>query len=330
MRRPWLLPLVPVYGAVIGLKRRLFAADGRWLEWPVISVGSLSAGGAGKTPVVAALVELLQPNGYGVDILSRGYGRRSDAVERVDPEGSAERSGDEPLELARRTGAAVYVGADRYEAGLLAESETAGARRVHVLDDGFQHRRLGRALDVVLLTGEDVADSLLPAGNLREPLRRLRGADVVVVRQEEEAALRPVVARLAGDLPVWVIARRLEVPTGVASRPLAFCGLARPEGFWGMLRDAGVMPTATVAFRDHHVLRHRDLARLIGLARQSGADGFITTAKDAVKLTALMRRRLAEVGPLVVAGLTVTFSDEAAVMELIVAAQANAGGRVRR
>jgi tetraacyldisaccharide 4'-kinase len=328
MKRPWLLPLVPVYDAVIGLKRRFSAADVRWLEWPVISVGSLSAGGAGKTPVVAALVELLQRNGYGVDILSRGYGRGSDAVERVDPEGSAKRCGDEPLELARRTGAAVYVGTERYEAGLLAESETEGARRVHVLDDGFQHRRLGRALDVVLLTGEDVADSLLPAGNLREPLRRLRGADVVVVRQEEEAALRPVVARLAKDAPVWVIERRLEV--SVAGRPLAFCGLARPESFFGMLRAKGVVPVATVAFKDHHVLRHRDLTRLLEAARQSGADGFVTTAKDAVKLTAVMRRRLAEVGPLAVAALTVTFTDEAAVIGLIEVAQANPSGRVRR
>ena len=99
------------------------------LRWPVVSIGNLSVGGAGKTPLVICLARLLQREGFGPDVLSRGYGRSQQTVERVDPAGSAERFGDEPLLIARSTGVPVYVGASRYEAGLLAESEIGGAGR---------------------------------------------------------------------------------------------------------------------------------------------------------------------------------------------------------
>jgi tetraacyldisaccharide 4'-kinase len=209
----------------------------------------------------------------------------------------------------------VYVGADRYAAGLLAE-QTAGAtqRLVHVLDDGFQHRRLTRDLDVVLLTEEDAKDCLLPAGNLREPLQRLRDADVVVLRAEEEAALRAVVARWAGAAKaVWMIRRRLVMPEGAPLRPLAFCGIAREESFFSMLRAEGVLAAGTVAFGDHHRYREQDISRLIEDARRVGADGFVTTEKDAVKITEAMQARLLTVGSMTVARLMVAFVDEATV-----------------
>jgi tetraacyldisaccharide 4'-kinase len=321
MRRPWLLPLVPVYGAVLGVKRRLFVGEPRRLVRPVISVGSLSAGGAGKTPVVVALAELLGRNGFTVDVLSRGYGRESRAVERVDPAGSAARFGDEPLEMARRTGAAVYVGSDRYAAGLLAEKTAGGSALLHLLDDGFQHRRLARALDVLLLTQEDAADRLLPAGNLREPLGRLREAGAVVVREDEADGLREALATFARvDVPVWVIRRRLEVPAEIAARPLAFCGIARPESFFSMLRAEGVELAETVAFGDHHGYGWRDLTRLVAAAERSGADGFVTTEKDAVKLSKAMRARLGSVGQVTVVRLAVGFADEAAVVAQVLAA----------
>jgi tetraacyldisaccharide 4'-kinase len=320
MKRPLLLPLVPLYAAALRWKRR-FAVEPKRLARPVISVGSLSAGGAGKTPVVAALAELLARHGYTVDVLSRGYGRASSEVERVDVAGGAERFGDEPLLLARLTGAPVYVGADRYAAGVMAEGDAAaGGTQVHLLDDGFQHRRLFRDLDVVLLTQADVDDWLLPAGNLREPLSWLRDADVVVLREEEETALRPVVGRLAGaEKEIWVIRRRLEIATA-AQRPVVFCGIARAEGFFSMLRGEGVAAAGTVAFGDHHRYEDRDVARLIEEAGRSGADGFITTEKDAVKITDRMRTRLETVGPVVVARLAVAFAGESAVLVRIEAA----------
>ncbi|HEY0262993.1 MAG TPA: tetraacyldisaccharide 4'-kinase [Granulicella sp.] len=325
MKRPLLLPLVPVYAAALALKRAL-APEPKRLRCPVVSVGSLSAGGAGKTPVVAALAVLLQQEGYAIDILSRGYGRSSQAIERVNPSGRAEQFGDEPLQLAQ-AGTPVYVGADRHAAGLLAEQELSGERPLHLLDDGFQHRRLARNLDIVLLTQKDVEDSLLPAGDLREPLSRLAAADIILLREDEAATLEPVVHRLS-SAEIWYARRSLET-TGVPQRPLAFCGIARPEGFFSMLRSAGIPPTETIAFPDHHRYREQDIARLMERAQQSQADGFVTTEKDAVKIDESMRRRLEAAGPLATARLTVEFADKTALLHRIVAATAG-DDRMRR
>ena len=318
--RPWLLPLVPLYGAGLWVARR-FEGNAKRLVQPVVSVGSLSAGGAGKTPVVAALATLLMRKGYAVDVLSRGYGRSSGAVIRVDPDGDAARFGDEPLLLARETGAAIYVGANRYAAGLLAEREAKDRMQlIHLLDDGFQHRRLARGLDLVLLTAEDARDLLLPAGNLREPLRVLREAGAVVLREEEASMLRPLVARLAGaEMPAWTIRRQLKVPTGVPvpGQLLAFCGIARPESFFSMVRAQGIFLTETIAFRDHEPYGDWQIQVLLNKAVRSGADGFVTTEKDAVKLSKPMLARLEARGPVNVARLTVSFVEEAMVLQRI-------------
>jgi tetraacyldisaccharide 4'-kinase len=318
MARPWLVPLVPVYGAVLGAKA--WMTERRWLRRRslgrlVISVGSVSAGGAGKTPVVLLLAELLGEAGLAVRILSRGYGRGATAIERVDAGGDAARFGDEPMLLARRLAeaggdAAVYVGADRYLAGELAKRD--GAADVFLLDDGFQHRQLARDLDVVLLTRAEVEDCLLPAGNLREPLGALRRADVVVLR-EEDAGLAGFVAETCrgGRVPeVWVIRRRL-ASASLPARPVVFSGIARPESFVAMLAEVGCEAVAEVRFRDHHRYMEADIDRLMRVARESGADGFVTTEKDAVKLSGEMRQRL---GVVVVAELQVELVDKAAAL----------------
>lgn len=290
----------------------------RWLQAPVISVGSCSAGGAGKTPVVLLLTQLLAQRGYAVRILTRGYGRRSGAVERVNAEGDAAWFGDEPMLLARRSGVPVFVGADRYEAGLLAEQEDAGDKvAVHVLDDGFQHWRLGRDVDVVLVTEQDVKDILLPAGNMREALGALRYADVIVLREEELEATRSLVDRFRRKerAPlVWVVRRTISFETGtqVPERPLVFCGIARPEGFVTMLQGVGVAVGETVFFADHAEYGDAAIARLVEAAKACGADGFVTTEKDAVKLTEALRTRLEGVGPVAVAKLDLELVDEKA------------------
>ncbi|ADW67908.1 tetraacyldisaccharide 4'-kinase [Granulicella tundricola] len=306
MKRPWLAPLVPVYWAGLWVKDAL-RAEAKRLARPVISVGSLSAGGAGKTPVVMALVELLGRHGVTADVLSRGYGRGSGVVELVDAAGDAGRYGDEPMLMAR-AGIEVWVGAERVEAGRAAEKY--GQAQVHVLDDGFQHRGLGRDLDVVLLTAEDAGDWLLPAGNLREPLGALARAGAVVVREEEMAGL----AGLCAGKEVWVVRRELVLPAERPGRVVAFCGLARPEGFFGMVRGAGVEVVGTHAFGDHHAYTGADVEWLLAAAERVGAEGFVTTGKDAVKLTAGMVERL---GRVVVGELKASFLDEAGVWERI-------------
>src|SRR5579862_5887385 len=148
--------LSAIYGGIVGLRNSFY--DRGWLaarklRGPVISVGNLSAGGSGKTPFVILLGELLKARGIRFDVLSRGYGRKSRGVLLVDPSGLPQDYGDEPLLIARRLQVPVVVGEDRYEAGRFAE--TRFGPQIHVLDDGFQHRRLSRDFDIVLVTPED-------------------------------------------------------------------------------------------------------------------------------------------------------------------------------
>lgn len=324
MKRPWLLPLVPLWAAGAAWKNRAFdrgSAKVERLELPVISVGSLSAGGAGKTPFVMALGEALRRAGIGFDVLSRGYGRTVDAqsAKRVVGTGSAEEFGDEPLMMARRLGRRVYVAAERAAAGRMAEREHRAQREtvpwVHLLDDGFQHRRLARAVDIVLLTQADVQDALLPAGDLREPLRSLWRADVIVLRKDEATALRPVVERVVdfGKKPlVWEMERGFHFVEGApASSPLAFCGIARPEAFLQSLRLSGVEPASFVALKDHQRYDDGVMQQLVQAAERVKANGFVTTAKDAVKLSPAMRAMLERVGSVAVADIEVTICDEA-------------------
>jgi tetraacyldisaccharide 4'-kinase len=312
------------------MKRRLFQLG--WLkqnrlESPVISVGSVSAGGAGKTPMVLLLARILRHRGYAVRILTRGYKRSSDVTSRVEPFDDAAWQGDEPVLLAQRSGVPVFVGADRYQAGVMAEhGEPTEKLVVHLLDDGFQHRKLARDVDIVLLTQADVEDTLLPAGNLREPLSALAEADVVVLREEEATSLRSVVAGLSGDKRVpaiWVIRRSLSLgeagDVALPTKPLAFCGIARPENFTKMLAAQGYEPMDTMIFPDHHAYDDEDIRQLIERARQVEANGFVTTEKDAVKLTPILHDHLETVGPVVVARLSVELLDEQESLSQLVA-----------
>ena len=322
MRRPLLLPFVPLYAAGQALQNALRRPPRR-LGRTVLSVGSLSAGGAGKTPVVEALADLLQRHGYKPAILSRGYGRGSGVAEKVDPAGTAVRFGDEPLQMAQ-SGLEVYVGADRYAAGRLAEDEAGPdlSTLVHVLDDGFQHRRLHRTLDVVLLTAAEFADHLLPAGDLREPLRAFRRADILLLRSGEAEFLRPLVSRhLRGQVkPCMLLDHSLTLPWSPSSRPqrpVAFCALARPESFFADLRALPLRLAGAVPFPDHHPYTPDDIAKLCRAAAHVSADAFLTTAKDAVKLTPPLRAALQEVAPLHTIPLHVSFPDEPALWSLI-------------
>lgn len=339
-RRNWLIPLSPLYGAVVTAKRRMYGWG--WLKQsrlpsPVINIGSVSAGGAGKTPMVALLAGILRRRGYGVSILTRGYGRASHLVERVEPHDDPSWHGDEPVWLAQRSGVPVFAGAERYRAGQLAEQDWRGNRiGVHLLDDGFQHLKLSRNIDIVLLTLEDVHDVLLPAGNLREPLTAVSEADIVVIREDEAVQLKETLHSLQnrGDgFAVWVIRRSLSLAEQeglLPTLPLAFCGIARPENFSKMLKFSRYEPLDTVVFPDHYRYQERDMSRLLEEARRCGANGFVTTEKDAVKLTAAMRHNLEAVGPVIVARLQVELVDEKGSMAQLVSMVAELDRRKAR
>lgn len=284
-----------IYGAMIAARNAMY--DGgmfraRRLQRPVVSIGNISVGGTGKTPFTIMLGELLKRRGVTFDVLSRGYRRKTRGVRVVDAAGPAEDFGDEPVLIARRLGAPVVVGERRIDAGM--EAERRFTTQLHLLDDGFQHRQLARNVDIVLLSAEDVSAGLLPFGRLREPVTALQRADAVVVAEDVEVA--PL--GLRAKQQVWRVRRgfRLE---GAAGRPVVFCGIAKPERFFAQVRELGVEAAAEFAFRDHYRYREMDVKRLLDTAREKGANGFVTTAKDEINLGALAARlqplRIAEV-----------------------------------
>jgi len=271
--------LSSIFGVGVRARNALYdrgTVRARKLQGPVVSVGNLSVGGSGKTPFVLLLGELLTARGVQFNILSRGYGRKKRGVARVDPGGLPEDFGDEPLLLARRLGVPVIVDEDRYEAGLFAE--TNFGPQLHLLDDGFQHRAMARDFDIVLVTPEDARDRLLPAGRLREPLTSLSRADAVVLASGASPESFPLNGKL-----VWRVRRGISL-TNVPSRPLVFCGIARPQNFLLQLRTAGIEPVAQALYRDHHAYTERDIHDLLKLRQQSEAETFVTTEKDAINL----------------------------------------------
>jgi tetraacyldisaccharide 4'-kinase len=294
--------LSSIFGVGVRMRNALYdrgTVRTRRLQGAVVSVGNLSVGGSGKTPFVLLLGELLQARGLKFDILSRGYGRMTRGVALVDPGGSPRDFGDEPLLLTRRLNVPVIVGEDRYEAGLFAEKH-AGPR-LHLLDDGFQHRALARDFDIVLVTPEDARDRLLPAGRLREPLKSLSRADAVVLTSGASPDSFPLNGKLG-----WRVRRGILVEN-IPNRPVVFCGIARPQNFLLQLRTAGIEPVAQALYRDHHAYSERDIQDLLKLRQQSKAEGFVTTEKDAINLGGF----LATLQPLAVVPVKMELMDAA-------------------
>ena len=282
-----LLPLACLFHAVTRLRQSLYRVG--WLRTVrlpvrVIVVGNLIAGGAGKTPTVLALVELLRRHGYTPGIVSRGYGGRAAGVTAVMPDTPAWSCGDEPLLMRLRTGLPVFVGRDRVAAGqaLLRDHPDVN---VIVSDDGLQHLRLGRDIQVLVFDERGAGNGWpLPSGPLREPLPRALPSGTLVLYNAEQAttplggwlALR----RLAGavSLADWwqgrpSLPQSLDLLKG--KRMIAAAGLAQPERFFTMLRIAGIDIEA-LALPDHF-----DYATLPWPA---GTTAVIVTEKDAVKL----------------------------------------------
>jgi len=299
------VPLGFFYGRVARARRRWYGSR-PWLrcrlQRPVISVGNITVGGTGKTPIVAHLASVLLAMGERPAILSRGYARLDpvDGVVLVSDgqriRADLRRAGDEPLMLARAVpGAIVAVAADRYLAGRLAEVR-AGCT-VHLLDDGFQHFRLERDVDLLVVDPADLADPRpLPAGRLREPLEMTRLADAVIVpaasiTEAEEMGRQLGVAR-AFRAVRSIDAPRLVEPAGrivspaAGTRVLAFAGVARPSRFFAELKDAGWIVAGELAFPDHHRYTVRDLDRIVRAAREARAVMLLTTEKDLMRLLA--------------------------------------------
>lgn len=282
----------------------------RSLPVPVISVGGLAMGGSGKTPFTLALARSLRDRGLQPAILTRGYRRRSPADVIVVPAGAGAPSaitGDEAQIFVRSGVAHVGIGSDRWRAGA-AVSEKLPVN-VFLLDDGFQHRRLARDVDIVLIDALDpfAGGAVFPRGRLREPPSALARAGVLVIARAQPGrayhGLRDRLRELNPRAPVYVSTvaptRWMDAITGQESpQPAsagAFCGLGNPNSFWQTLRGLGLEPAFTWAFGDHHVYKPVQLRRLSALARASGAAALVTTQKDLMNLPDDFARLIAPV-----------------------------------
>lgn len=290
--------LSAVYGGVARLRRSWYARRPHArvrLPRPVVSVGNLVVGGSGKTPVVESLARTLVRLGHRPAILSRGYGRTTGAGDLVivsdggAPLVPVEQSGDEPQMLARNlTGVPVVVCADRYRAGRAAIEQFDAT--VLILDDGFQHVRLERTLDLLVMTPSDLNDQVLPAGRLREPVAAARVAHAVLVYGEASEAT--AVGAAAGVARTFVVRSHyasLTLHGGGALPPdhrrvIAVAGIARPRRFFDAVRRQGHDVARECVFRDHHWFTAADVRHVEQLAASLHADLIVTTAKDAVRL----------------------------------------------
>ncbi len=330
-------PLGVVFGRVAAVRRFLYRRGllpQRRLACPVISVGNLSVGGSGKTPVVARVTTLLQQAGLPVAILSRGYrgsfrGRALVVSDGSRVTASSAEAGDEPVMLARELpGVIVAVGRRRDLVG--AEVLRRFGRQVLVLDDAFQHLRLFRDLDIVCLDALTPDDLPLPAGRLRESMAAAQRADLLLLTEAhraEEMTLEALEARYGPDR-TFRVGRRFEGFRSLAGetcpaprRPFVVSGIARPERLErDVLEECGAM-VGRIRASDHHRFREGELLEAASRARDLGADAIVVTAKDAVRLP----ERLPPGPPVRVLRTRVEIQGEAGFRERLLAVAARIG-----
>jgi tetraacyldisaccharide 4'-kinase len=276
----WLLwPLSVLYGLLVRLRKTMYRLG--WLAserlpLPVLVVGNVVAGGAGKTPVVMAVVQHLQARGIRVGVISRGYGRRSRDCLEVLPDSAIEDVGDEPALIQRRTSAPVFVAARRVEAAR-ALLDSYPHVQVLVCDDGLQHLRLQRDLEIGVFDDRGVGNGfLLPAGPLREPWPR--PLDLLLHTGEQPAFAGLRARRGLASHALRSDGSRIALIDLAPGKPLlALAAIARPEAFFAMLRAQGLPLAATVALPDHH-----DFSQWAG--NVGARYTVLCTEKDAVKL----------------------------------------------
>lgn len=300
-------PLSWIFRAIVVIRNVLYRKNilrSNSLPVKVISVGNITVGGTGKTPLVCSIARMLQKEGHSVGILSRGYTRRDRSI-RIVSDGKSIKAnykdtGDEPVFLAQKLpGVSVTVGKDRYQAGM--HTLAYLKRDVFLLDDGFQHRRLKR--DFEILTMDTLNPwgngNLLPSGPLRESIQSIKRATAIVLtRMPKDQDITPVIKRIqkftsasvypSYHKPIhWFCLKdakihHLEFLEG--KRVIAFAGIANPDDFRASLESLNVIVEVFIPFRDHHWYSETDLRLLQKKSNDLGADAIVTTEKDAVKL----------------------------------------------
>jgi tetraacyldisaccharide 4'-kinase len=339
------MPFSWIYGKITDLRNTLYEQGvfkSHPLGAPAISIGNITVGGTGKTPLVAFVAETLAEQGEKVCILTRGYGRKNPAERVLVSDGEtiltgAETAGDEPFELAKKLAGRAIIIAD---ANRVAAAEWAREKfdiTAFVLDDAFQHRRAKRDLDIVCIdaTNPFGSSKTLPFGHLREPLENLERAGLIIITRtnlvddKQISDLRSQIANFNPDCPILTAANKTaklielkdflsDIQKTTDHRPpttdhyLAFCALGNPDNFFEQLRRENFTLSATRKFPDHHRYAQNDIAKLETEARQTGAEVLLTTAKDAVKLADLKFEM-----PCFVVESRLVFDDEKKLREMI-------------
>ncbi|MFA7405794.1 MAG: tetraacyldisaccharide 4'-kinase [Pelobacteraceae bacterium] len=301
----FLAPCALVYSSVLRLRAALYQygiLKTHRLPRPVVSIGNITVGGTGKTPVTAYIARFLLAQGYRVAVLSRGYGGTLEGQTCVVSDGaaimlSAAECGDEPYLLASTVpGLMVVIGTNRYAAGQLAMQQLAPD--IFLLDDGFQHLRLHRDLNILLLDFDRPFGNglTLPAGILREPSSAASRADVTIfTRAPKEATTRADTRGIAACISSHTIGDLLPLGSSTAmpcarcqdKKVLAFAGIADPDSFFSGLRTEGLNLVRFLTFPDHVVYNRERYEEIAEAMATSGADVLITTEKDGVKLKGL-------------------------------------------
>lgn len=330
-----------VYELAVRLRVAAYETDylkQKKLDATVISVGSLTLGGAGKTPMAGYIARYLKSEGHSVAILTRGYARKSSGMRVLnDPSADsvAARSyrefGDEPLMLARSlSDIPIIVDKDRYKAGRWVESEFGA--EVLVLDDGYQHLALARDLNILLIDATDPLGGfeMLPFGRLREPLYGIKRADAIIItradRPFDQGQTQAIIKYYCGDkVPVMYFystitkLRHLATDEVYDAKALAgwsvsvACGIGNPRAFAEDILQIGINIVSENFFADHHAFKREDLDRLTRAAQDAGADAIVTTEKDAVRFEGLTHGDV----PIYAAQLEIQSDDEVRLKSLL-------------
>jgi tetraacyldisaccharide 4''-kinase len=299
-----LAPFSALYGGIVGLRNFMYDAMphlSRSCGKPTISIGSVHAGGTGKTPMALLVGRYLHAQGHDVAFLSRGYKRKCKRPVISVPFSldSWETVGDEPALLhAELPQSWLGIGASRYRSARHL-FPLLGKKAMFILDDAFQHRRIQRDLDIVCLPADPFSDALLPAGMLREPLSSLTRARTICLigTKNDMPLLKASKERLEAlfqRIPVFVL---YQEPVGWVpldggdcsphlplNQPVALCGIARPERFIFLIKKMGISIAAESIFMDHHSFTVHDVESIM---QRANTTGIITTEKDAFRLKSL-------------------------------------------
>ena len=299
----FLFPLTLFYRATIFWRNTLYNYKffiSRRLPTKIISVGNITSGGTGKTPMVIYLAEKLKEREKSVAILSRGYGRKTAGTQLV-TDGKTlvddwRNFGDEPTLMAEKLkGIPIVVDENRYRGGLFLVDKFKPD--VIILDDGFQHRSLDRNIDIVLLNSQDEREDykLIPYGKLREPIKHLKRADILVFTKTNITNPIPYLIKVSEKLSLPTIKSHIKASNTLYNgnksvlvnknrRTIAVSALGDHRGFHKTLEQIGLAVIEKLTFLDHHDYVQKDIEKIIDKAEKHNADIIVTTEKDLVKL----------------------------------------------